>query len=124
MGFMSRCEKSALMRRLVIVLYALAVVMVGFGSSAHAHRFAAQTGLSVGGICESDTAAQHKSTRHCGKHCEFCTLNTASGLEADLVWTPIRRVENRVRVGFLARAGRELDGRPVDLRSRAPPTRG
>jgi hypothetical protein len=113
--------QSAFLRRMVAALYALAVVVVGFGSTAHAGFAKPQTGVSLMASCKGEAAPQGKPTGDCSTHCVFCALSATPGLKTVFKTTLVYRFELKTRAEFAARLGRDLDASPADLRSRAPP---
>jgi hypothetical protein len=113
--------QSAFLRQMTVALYALAVVVVGFGSTTHPRFAAPQTGVSVMASCKGEAASHGRPAGDCATHCVFCAMSAAPGLKAVFKTALVYRFELETRAEFAARLGRDLDASPADLRSRAPP---
>lgn len=117
-------------RQAIAGLYALAALLFGFASSTHSApiheapryseaRVAATSAATLdchGGVTRG--GAPSRSHASC---CDACTLTVAPGLGALAISHFVLRLEVSTRFTFAARLGRDLDGGPADLRSRAPP---
>jgi hypothetical protein len=117
-------------RRTVAALYALAVLLVGFASSnhsapihaapRHAEAHIAWTAPTIG--CHGEAEHGGAPSRSHNSCCDACTLTVAPGLGVFSIFHFVRRLEISTRFAFAPRLGRDLDGAPTDLRSRAPPS--
>jgi hypothetical protein len=121
---MSGVFKLAAIRRMIAGLCALAVVVGGFASSAHAHS---SYQLTVSGGAPS--IVQNDVCQGVGNpfkapqfHCNFCILSVTPGVAPNILTHFNFKHEISTRFGFSARLGRELDHGPDNVRSRAPPS--
>jgi hypothetical protein len=117
-------------RQTIAALYALAALLLGFASSIHSapmHEALGHSGARVAAMsapmvdCHGKAERGGAPSRPQGFCCDACTLTIAPGLGALSISHFVRRLEVSTRFAFAARLGRDLDGGPADLRSRAPP---
>lgn len=122
-------------RQAVAALYVLATLLLGLASSTHGasihnswpnnSRRQSETRLTATSTPMIDChGATERGGAPSGTHsscCDACALSTAPGLGARSVSHFIHQLEVSTRFAFETLLGRELDGGPADLRSRAPP---
>jgi len=117
-------------RQAVAALYVLATLLLGVASSTHGASPNDARRQSEMGVTATSTPAIdcHGATERgggpAGTHascCDACALSAAPGLGARSISHFIHQLEVSTRFAFETLLGRELDGGPADLRSRAPP---
>jgi hypothetical protein len=126
---MGQNMRSRLGRQTVVVLYALAMMLVGFANTSHAPASRSPSG--VGAYLASGDAQKlncypgggapsHDAVRCC----EACRLSTAPGLRA-VPPTPVAYVLSVVtEFAIPPVSGEVADFSPENIRSRAPPALG
>jgi len=120
---MKETRASRIFLRIIVALYALS--MIAGGSAARCDRQNMQAGLNAAVASErcvivlpDDTPSKQ---RHDFAACPDCALAAAQWIgdppRAQLIYV----LEVAARFDFILRLGRDLDDRPANLRSRAPP---
>jgi len=104
-------------------LYVVALALVGFASSPQNGHGSppGYAGQALVAQCHGAVQRGDKPASSPMKCCDACTLAAAAGLRAAPVSSFVHRTEILTRLEFSARLGADLDDRPADLRSRAPP---
>ena len=122
-------------RQAVAALYVLATLLFGLASSTHGvsihdsspndSRRQSETGVTATSTPAIDChGATERGGGSAGTHascCDACALSAAPGLGARSISHFIHKLEVSTRFALEMLLGRELDGGPADLRSRAPP---
>lgn len=132
---MRTLSRSQTGRQAVAALYVLATLLFGLASSTHGasihdsspndSRRQSETGVTATSTPAIDChGATERGGGSAGTHascCDACALSAAPGLGARSISHFIHQLEVSTRFAFETLLGRELDGGPADLRSRAPP---
>ncbi len=128
-------SRSQLGRQAVAALYVLATLLLGLASSTHGapivdsspndSRRQSDTRVTATPTPAIDChGATERGGAPAGTHascCDACALSAAPGLGARSISHFVHQLEVSTRFAFETLLGRELDGGPADLRSRAPP---
>ena len=122
-------------RQAVAALYVLATLLLGLASSTRGASIQDSSPNDSRRHFETRVMAMSTPVIDChgaterggapsGTHascCDACALSAAPGLGARSISHFIHQLEVSTRFAFETLLGRELDGGPADLRSRAPP---
>ncbi len=110
--------------RMIAAVCALAVVVGGFASTAHAHPSYQLTisDAAPSSVQNDFCQAGGNPSKASQSHCDTCILSSTPGLAHNVITHFIFKHEISTRFGFFARLGRELDRGPDNVRSRAPPS--
>lgn len=123
--FMERARVHSL-RLVAAALYALSLLVVAHGVSAHgdggATMHAAVSGQAlIDMVCHADVNGSGAPDGGSHLCCDACVASHVAGFLPAPIRALDHRIEFAVRLDFARRLGRDADARPDDLRSRAPP---